>query len=112
LKRTSLIILIILITKINFAQSAPVLFAHPKVSAGFLLGYTDNLGGDIYGTVSNFTYDVPLSVRLSIGYTLTDAGKPLDARRILINDATNGTPEESGYIWEFRLDFTYPIRLF
>lgn len=101
-----------LFSKINFAQTAPALFAHPKVSAGFLLGYTDNIGGNVYGTVSDFSYDLPLSIRFSLGYTVTDAGKPLDARRIFINDATNGTPEESGYIWEFRLDFTYPIKFF
>lgn len=107
-----LIILLIFFHPISKAQTAPQLFAHPKFSAGFLVGYTDNIGGNVYGTISNFSYDVPLSLRLSLGYSVTDAGKPLDARRIFINDATNGTPEESGHIWEFRLDFTYPIRLF
>lgn len=113
LKKISFTLLtLIFFTQIYYAQTALALFAHPKVSAGFLLGYTDNIGGNVYGTISNFSYDVPLSLRFSLGYTITDAGKPLDARRTFINDATNGTPEESGYIWEFRLDFTYPVKLF
>lgn len=113
MKRISLIFwLLIFLSEINIAQTAPALYAHPKLSAGFLLGYNDNIGGNVYGTISDFSYDVPLSVRFSLGYTITDAGKPLDARRIFINDATNGTPEESVYIWEFRMDFIYPIKLF
>lgn len=113
MKRIFIVLLfLIFYSNNNFAQTAPALFAHPKVSAGFLLGYTDNIGGNVYGTISNFSYDVPLSIRFSLGYIVTDAGKPLDARRIFINDATNGTPEESGHIWELRLDFTYPIKLF
>lgn len=113
MKRLILIIsTFIFFLQINFAQTTPVLFSKPKVSAGFLIGYTDNIGGNVYGTISNFTYDVPLSLRFSLGYSITDAGKPLDARRIFINDATNGTPEESGHIWEFRFDFLYPVKLF
>lgn len=106
-----LIVSFLFYTQFAFSQTAPALFAHPKVSAGFLLGYTDDIGGNVYGTISNFSYDVPLSIRFSLGYTITDPGKPLAARKVFINDATNGTPEESGNIWEFRMDFVYPLRL-
>ncbi len=94
-----------------FAQTAPMLFAKPKFSGGFQLGYADKLGTNVYGSISNFSYEIPLTIRFALGYIITDGGNPLGARKVFINDATNGTPEESGYIWEFRLDFIYPVKL-
>jgi hypothetical protein len=77
--------------------------------AGLDLGYSGGLGGQVTGTFRNFTRDVPLSLRLSLGYFLREPGDPYAARSIFINDNTNGTPEKSGGMWQLRFDLTYPI---
>jgi hypothetical protein len=48
-----------------------------------------------------------MAFRLAAGYSRREAGKADDARRIFINDATNGTPEEKAWLWDIRLDFMY-----
>lgn len=39
----------------------------------------------------------------------SDPGSSPDARRIFINNATNGTPEKQGWFWEYRFDFMYRV---
>lgn len=84
----------------------------PRFSAGFVTGYNGGFGFQGNGTISNFAKDFPLSARFGVGYTLLDPGKPLDARKIFINNATNGIPEESGWFWDLRMDLLYNIKLF
>ena len=36
-------------------------------------------------------------------------GDPLAARRVFINNNTNGTPDESGHSWQLRLDLARPV---
>ena len=80
-----------------------------EFGAGLNFGYSAGLGGSIDGTFWNFTRDVPLSLRLTLSYTVRDPGDPQGARRLFINDNTNGTPEESGHTWQTRLDLIFPI---
>lgn len=82
--------------------------AQPKFSAGLNLGYYGGFGLQAFGKVTDFADDFPLAGRIGIGYTAVGPGSALDARRIFINDATNGTPDKSGRIWDFRFDFLYP----
>ncbi|MBD3402042.1 hypothetical protein GF420_04035 [candidate division GN15 bacterium] len=77
-------------------------------SAGLVAGYHSGLSAQVYGQASGFAENLPLSARFSIGYSSTGPGSALDARRIFINDATNGFPEKSGRIWAFRFDMLYP----
>ncbi len=53
-------------------------------------------------------YDVfrtlPLGFMFGLGYTRVDPGDALLARKVFINQNTNGTPEKSGYFLDFRLD--------
>ena len=77
-----------------------------------LFGYTDNFGINISGTISEFSYDIPLSIKFSGGYNVRDAGNPVDARKIFINDNTNVDPDKSGHSIDFRLDFAHPVRFF
>ncbi len=93
---------------IIFAQS---LYA-ADFSAGLMAGYKGGLGFKATGMVSNFARGFPLSFEVGIAHTRLDPGVATVARKVFINDATNGTPEESGYIWDFRLDFLYRIPLF
>jgi hypothetical protein len=39
-----------------------------------------------------------------------EPGKPTEARRIFINDATNGVPEQRGRRWDMGLDLRFPLQ--
>ncbi|MBD3221403.1 hypothetical protein GF314_09180 [bacterium] len=78
-----------------------------SLDAGF--GATAGTGVQAGLTLHHFTRDVPLSLRLAGAYSTRDAGRALDARRVFINDNTNGTPEESADTWQFRLDLMTPL---
>ncbi len=80
--------------------------------AGAVIGY--NNGGSVQAnlTVADFAAGFPLQARLGVGYTRVEPGSAAEARAIFINDATNGTPEKQGHVWDGRLDFLYPFGLF
>ena len=83
-----------------------------KFSAGILTGY--NRG---YGIQGNFTLhssasQLPFDLRFGMGYTFLNPGIAMDARRIFINNNTNGTPEKSGRSIDYRLDFLIPRSIF
>jgi hypothetical protein len=80
-------------------------------SASALTGFKGGLGFKVSGTVSHFAQGFPLAFEFGIGYTQLDPGNPELARRIFINEATNGTPEKNGYMWDLRFDFLYPLRI-
>jgi len=75
-----------------------------KFYGGLVFGYNGGFGGQLNFTMTSFKSGFPLSLRFGFGYIIFDPGKPADARKIFINDATNGTPEENGYIWDLRFD--------
>ncbi len=83
----------------------------PKFYGGLVLGYNGGFGGQFNLTIGNFQGGVPLSARFGIGYTISEPGIADSARKIFINDATNGTPEESGYSWNFRFDLLFPVNI-
>jgi hypothetical protein len=80
-------------------------------SVGGLVGYKGGLGFRATGTVFDFAREFPLAIEIGIGYSIHDPGIATDVRRIFINEATNGTPEKSGYAWDFRFDFLYHTRM-
>ena len=104
-----LVFLSVFLLCFSFAGNAqPVSTAfdfHPYFSGGVQAGYNGGFGFQVTGTMSNFAMDLPLSIRGAIGYTFLNTGNPLDARKIFINDNTNGTPEKDGHTWDLRLDF-------
>ena len=73
-------------------------------------GYKGGVGFRLAGSVSNFAQGFPVSVEAGVSYTSLDPGRSAEVRKIFINDATNGTPEKSGWIWGFHLDFLFPAR--
>ncbi len=83
----------------------------PSLTGSLLLGYSGGAGAQAGLIISDIAPSFPFAARLGIGYLMTDPGKPAEARINFINDATNGTPQESGHIWDFRLDFMYPLQL-
>lgn len=80
-------------------------------TAGLTVGYKG--GFAVRGSVGvmGFARGFPLGIEASVGYSGLDPGNATDARRIFVNDATNGTPEKSGHAWDLRLDFVYDLQL-
>ncbi len=77
--------------------------------AGMNMGTEAGFGVHLHGTFRDFTRDVPLSLRLAVGYHVANAGDPYLARRVFINDNTNGTPEDSAKYLQFRCDLLFPL---
>jgi hypothetical protein len=76
-----------------------------------LLGYTGGAGAQLSTTASRIAEGFPLHLRFGVGYARVAPGSATDARRIFINNATNGVPEKAGWMWDFRMDFLYPTSL-
>jgi hypothetical protein len=85
--------------------------APSNIYAGIHTGY--NRGYGIQGNVGLHSLgNASFEIRAGVGYTFLNPGNSADARRIFINNATNGTPEKSGRSIDYRLDFLFPKSLF
>lgn len=80
-------------------------------SVGAQVGMLNGVGGLLFIRTSNFAEDFPFSMKLGVGVSFSDAGDPLAARKIFINNNTNGIPEKNGQTWDFNLDFLYKYRI-
>jgi len=80
-------------------------------STSLLFGYKGGMSYRATAGFANFAQGFPLALELGITHSRVDPGDPFPARRVFIADATNGTPEKSGYTWDFRMDFLYQIRM-
>lgn len=78
-----------------------------RLSAGAFVGYQSGPGGQLFVTASDFAEGFPFMLRLRAGWTSVEPGEPGEARRIFINDATNGTPRERGRVLDLGLDGIY-----
>ena len=72
-----------------------------KFSAGILAGYNRGYGIRADLKLHNTTNELPFELRLGLGYTILNPGNAVDARRIFINNATNGEPEKKGRSIDF-----------
>ena len=81
-------------------------------AVGAQAGYGQGPGFMLNTTISDFARGFPLPVRFSLAYTSLDPGDAEAARRIFINDATNGTPSEDGKVWDLRCDLLHDLELF
>jgi hypothetical protein len=79
---------------------------------GFNAGYNRGLGFQATLTAQDPIKTLPVDLRLGVGYTSLDPGNSADARRIFINNATNGVPEEKARSFDYRLDILVPVNLF
>jgi len=69
------------------------------------VGYSGGPGIHFNAMLSDLAPSFPFKMRIGLGYTsISNPGKALDARKIFINNATNGRPEEKGWLWDFRFD--------
>jgi hypothetical protein len=91
------------------AASSPARAADLSLSA--VGGYQGGAGLRLAATVGNAVSGLPVALSAGVGYTRRDPGDPLLARAVFVNQNTNGTPEESGRIWDLRLDVVYLFEL-
>lgn len=71
---------------------------------GALVGYQGGVAVHLVGTVEDLAEGFPMHLRLRMGRTAVGPGDPALARRVSINNATNGTPTESGRTLDLGLD--------
>lgn len=83
-----------------------------KFSAGALGGTNGGPGFQVQGSVAELAHGFPFILKLAVNYASLNPGDPAKARKIFINDATNGIPEKKGRVWDFRLDFLYQVNWF
>lgn len=102
MKRTALLLSLLL-----FASSASA----AEFLAGAQFGTVGGLGGDVYFEVADFADGLPVDLRIGAEYQGRDAGDPMAARRVFINNNTNGTPNGDASAWGARLDLVYPLEI-
>jgi len=83
-----------------------------RYSGEGLLGYNGGLSVEVNALLEKISKDFPFLLQLGVSYTTFDPGKSDAARRIFINNATNGDPEEKGWRWDYRFDFLYKVSWF
>ncbi len=83
----------------------------PKFSGELVLGAYGGPGFQVSGVLTNLASNWPFDIRFGASHASVEPGKAADARRIFINDATNGIPEKNGSIWSLGFDLMAPIKL-
>lgn len=108
LLKSSLILILLCVTFISNSQSTTT---ESKFAQGLSTGYYRGLGFQANFTALKPIQSLPMQLRFGIGYTSLDPGSSSDARRIFINNATNGVPEEKGRAFDYRLDILWETSL-
>jgi hypothetical protein len=103
-------VLIISISTVSYGQGKDK--GSSKFSAGVITGYNRGYGIEADLIFHDFADKLPFELRFGFGYAILNPGNALDARRIFINNNTNGTPEKSGRSIDYRLDFLFPRTIF
>lgn len=76
-----------------------------------LTGYNRGFGFGGNLVFNGLSSEFPFDIRFGAGYTLLNPGNSSDARRIFINNATNGTPEKKGRTFDLRMDLLKSMTL-
>jgi hypothetical protein len=97
---------LVLLFSLSFSPS-PTLAG--EFVGGLGVGTSGGFGFQLNGTFEDFARDLPLSARFAVGYHISSAGDPYAARRVFINNNTNGTPEDSAHQWQYRFDLLFPV---
>ncbi|MCP5064783.1 MAG: hypothetical protein GY936_20355 [Ignavibacteriae bacterium] len=77
------------------------------IAGGFQAGLSNGASGQLNILFSGFADNFPFSAKIAAGISFLDAGDPMAARRIFINNNTNGVPDKDGKTYNFSLDFLY-----
>lgn len=94
----------------NPAASSPSVGGNGWLVGDIKLGYHGGVGLHVSVTALKVAQGFPFSVRLGLGYTRLDGGDEWGARRVFINDNTNGTARSNSHVWDARLDLLYPVK--
>ena len=111
-KRLLVAILMCMLFLSNKAYSQENTTPRLNYTGSLAIGYNRGFGIQTSLTAYNFGKSFPVELRLGLGLTFLNPGNADDARRIFVNDATNGVPEKSGRSFDFRLDFMFPKTIF
>ncbi len=84
--------------------------AGSRTDLGLDLGVNGGAGGAASLTFSDFARDLPFALRAGVGWMTLNPGDADFARRVFVNEATNGTAEKHGHRWDLRLDARYGLR--
>ena len=114
--KTAVIFLVMLLTgsvaAVNPQPSRPSADDGPHwLVGGLQMGYYSGLGFNMSATAQDFAQDFPFSVRLALGFARVSSGDEWAARRVFINNNTNGTARSNARIWDVRLDLLYPVKI-
>ena len=93
------------------SAQAPATDTGTRFAAGATAGYNSGFQLLAFGRAANFAEGFPVALQFGLGYTSSDAGDPAMARRVFINNATNGIPRENGHSWDLTLDALIPVNL-
>lgn len=108
LSKLNLSILLLILTFTSQAQTRD----ESGFALGLSTGYNNGFGVQLHGTVLQPLQSLPIQLRVGIGYTKLDPGNATYARRIFINNATNGVPEEKAKAFDYRFDVLWSSNLF
>lgn len=75
------------------------------------LGYNAGIALHAAITLDNLAQGFPFALRFGYGHTWSNPGDPLAARRVFIDNNTNGEPQSSGDNWDLRFDLMYPVKI-
>jgi len=103
-EHTAMIILLLILSGVK-SYSAEKIERPLKFYGGISTGFHRGFGIRANVTAFNFAAEFPFELRFGAGYTILNPGNAEDARRIFINNATNGVPEKKGSSFDLRLDF-------
>lgn len=76
-----------------------------------LTGYYSGVGVHCSGTLNNFAEGFPFSLRVGLGYARVPTGDAVAARKIFIDNNTNGSPRGWAKMWDVRMDVLYPVKI-
>lgn len=102
-----LTLMIILLAALSTQSHLQTIKQKTNLVGGINAGYNNGIGFQGFLLLKNFAEDFPFNVKISAGMGFLNPGKSDEAREIFINDATNGVPEKSGRVIDFRVDFLY-----
>src|SRR6185437_4079899 len=107
-----------MLTKLRTFILAGAVAAVVSIPAHALQKYDILMGGyykgpSVSGTfgLANLFEKVPVGAEVDLGYSWTDAGDGILARRVFINDNTGGNDDaqSSGGVLDFGINATYPL---
>jgi hypothetical protein len=82
------------------------------LQASLFTGYNGGFGIQANLMLIDIAADFPFNIRIGAGYSVFNPGIAADARRIFINNATNGVPEKGGSAFDYRLDMLLKRSIF